>query len=113
MLLNSYILAYARCLAGKVCGLVRSTWGTSQGEDRDKILNTKVACRACAGHALGKHSPNRAHLRWQTDNQDLDAVIVSKLLVWAAVHTFVFFAFTTFPFLLVLFFGKRVASSEA
>ena len=50
MLLNSRISAYARCLAGKVCGLVRSTWGTSQGEDklgaRDKILNTKVACRA-------------------------------------------------------------------
>ena len=47
MLLNPHILAYARCLAGKVCGLVRSTWGTSQGEDklgaRDKILNTKVA----------------------------------------------------------------------
>ena len=53
MLLNSHISAYARCLAGKVCGLVRSTWGTSQGEDRpgarDKIINTKVARRACAG----------------------------------------------------------------
>ena len=61
MLLNSHILAYARCLAGKVCGLVRSTWGTSQGEDklgaRDKILHTKVARRACAGRAPGKHSP--------------------------------------------------------
>ena len=34
MLLNSHISAYARCLAGKVCGLVRSTWGTSQGEDK-------------------------------------------------------------------------------
>ena len=47
MVLNSHISAYARCLAGKVCGLVRSTEGTSQGEDkrgvRDKILNTKVA----------------------------------------------------------------------
>ena len=44
MLLNSYISPYTRCLAGKVCGLVWSTWGTSQGEDkpgaRDKILNT-------------------------------------------------------------------------
>ena len=30
MLLNSHISAYARCLAGKVCGLVRSTWGTSR-----------------------------------------------------------------------------------
>ena len=53
MLLNSHMSAYARCLAGKVCGLVRSTWGTSQSEDtlgaRDKILNTKVARRACAG----------------------------------------------------------------
>ena len=50
MLLNSHISAYTRCLAGKVCGLVRSTWGTSQGEDkpgaRDTILNTKVARRA-------------------------------------------------------------------
>ena len=57
MLLNSHISAYARCLAGKVCGLVRSTWGTSLGEDklgaRDKMLNTKVAC----WHAPGKHPP--------------------------------------------------------
>ena len=56
MLLNSHISAYARCLAGKVCGLVRSTWGASQGEDkpgaRDKILNPKVACRACAGQTF-------------------------------------------------------------
>ena len=47
MLLNSHISAYARCLVGKVCSLVRSIWGTPQGEDklgaRDKILNTKVA----------------------------------------------------------------------
>ena len=61
VLLNSHISAYARCLAGKVCGLVRSTWGTSQGGDkpgtRDKILKTKVARRACAGRAPGKHSP--------------------------------------------------------
>ena len=58
MLLKSHISAYARYLAGKVCGLMRSTWGTSQGEDklaaRDKILNTKVARWACAG----KHSPH-------------------------------------------------------
>ena len=50
MLLNSHISAYARCLAGKVCGLVRSTWGTSLGENkpgaRDRILNTKGARRA-------------------------------------------------------------------
>ena len=62
MLLNSHILAYARCLAGKVCGLVQSAWGTSQGEDklgaRDKILHTKVARRAFAGRAPGKHSPS-------------------------------------------------------
>ena len=46
MLLNSHISAYTRCVAEKVCGLVWSTWGTSQGEDKlgaiDKILNTKV-----------------------------------------------------------------------
>ena len=57
MLLNSHISAYARCVARKVCGLVRSTWGTSQGEDklgaRDKILtNTKVARRARAGQTF-------------------------------------------------------------
>ena len=61
MLLISYISAYARCLAGKVCGLVQSTWGTSLGENkigaRDKILNTKVVRRACAGRAPCKHSP--------------------------------------------------------
>ena len=52
VLLNSHISAYARYLAGKVCGPVRSTGGTSLGEDklgaRDRILNTKVARRACA-----------------------------------------------------------------
>ena len=56
MLLNSHILAYARCLEGKVWGLVRSTWGTSKGEDksgaRDKILNTKVARRVRAGQTF-------------------------------------------------------------
>ena len=35
-----------KVLAEKVCGLVRSTWGTSQGEDtlgaRDKTLDTKL-----------------------------------------------------------------------
>ena len=61
MLLNSHISAYARCLPEKVCGLVRSTWGTSQGEDklgaRDEILNTKVARRACAGWVPGNIPP--------------------------------------------------------
>ena len=56
MLLNSHISAYARCLAGKVCSLVQSTWGTSPGEDkfgaRDRILNTKVARRAPAGQTF-------------------------------------------------------------
>ena len=56
MLLNSHISAYTRCLAGKVCGLVWSTWGTSQGEDKlgakDKILFTKVAHWACAGQTF-------------------------------------------------------------
>ena len=60
VLLNSHISAYARCLVENVCGLVRLTLGTSQGEDklraRDKILNTKVAHRACAERAPGKHS---------------------------------------------------------
>ena len=55
-MLNSHISAYTRCLAEKVCGLVRSTWGTSQGEDKlgatDKILHTKVARRACAGQTF-------------------------------------------------------------
>ena len=40
------------------------TWGTSLGEDklgaRDKLLNTNVARRACAGRAPGKHSPTQA-----------------------------------------------------
>ena len=57
MLLNSHISAYARCLAGEVCGLVRSTWGTSLGEDtlgtRERILHAKVARRACAARAPG------------------------------------------------------------
>ena len=61
MLLNSHISAYTRCIAEKVCGLVRSTWGTSQGEDklgaRDKILEAKVACQACTRRAPGRHSP--------------------------------------------------------
>ena len=46
MLLNSHISADATCVAEKICGLVRSTWGTSPGEDkpgaRDQILDTKV-----------------------------------------------------------------------
>ena len=59
VLLNSHISAYTRCLAEKVCGLVRSTWVTSQGEDklgaRDNILNTKVArcARATQTFPLG------------------------------------------------------------
>ena len=62
MLLNSHIPVYATCLARKVCGLVRSTWGTSLGGDklgaRDRILNTKVARRARAGHAPGARRAN-------------------------------------------------------
>ena len=61
MLLNSHISAYTRCFAQKVCSLLRSTSETSQGEDkhgaRYKILNTKVARRACVGRAPGKHFP--------------------------------------------------------
>ena len=64
MLLNSHISAYATCFARRVCGLMRSTWGTFLGEDklgaRDRILNTKVAHQACAGLAPGKHSPFEA-----------------------------------------------------
>ena len=60
MLLDSHICTYATCFAEKVCGLVRSTWGTSKGDGklgaRDRILNTKVARRACPGRAPGKHS---------------------------------------------------------
>ena len=62
MLLNSHISVNARCLAGKVCGLVRSTWGTSQGEDklgaRGRILNTKVVHRACAGRTRANIPPS-------------------------------------------------------
>ena len=62
MLLNSHMSAYARCLAGKVCSLVRSTWGTSRGEDnlgaRDRIRNTKVARRARARQTF-PHGPDR------------------------------------------------------
>ena len=50
MLLISHISAYARCLAGKVSGLVRSTWGTSPGEDLGLeiryLIQVKVARRA-------------------------------------------------------------------
>ena len=50
MSFNSYIPAYATCFAGKDCAPVRSTWGTSLGEDelgaRARILNSKVARRA-------------------------------------------------------------------
>ena len=65
MLLNSHISAYATCFAGKVCGPVRSTWGTSQGEDRlgarGKILNTRVARRACARQTFPQRtSSNKA-----------------------------------------------------
>ena len=60
MLLISHISVYARCLAGKVCGVVQSAWGTSLDEDkpgaRDKILDTKVAHRARAGQTF---SPRR------------------------------------------------------
>ena len=56
MVLNSHIPAYATCFARKVCGLVWSTWGTSVGGNksgaRDRILNTKVARRACAGQTF-------------------------------------------------------------
>ena len=42
----SHSPAYATCFAQKVCGLVRSTWGTLLGGDKlgagDRILNTKV-----------------------------------------------------------------------
>ena len=71
VLLNSHILAYTMCLAEKVCGLVRSTWGTFQGEDkvgaRDKILTTKVARRAnippWEGFREGHLAPQRSSFR--------------------------------------------------
>ena len=53
MLFNCHIPAHATCFAGKVCGPVRSTWGTSLGEDklgaRARMLHTNVARRACTG----------------------------------------------------------------
>ena len=59
VLLKSNISVYARCFTGKVCGLVRSTSGTSLGEDKlgARIINTKVVRRACTGLAPDKHSP--------------------------------------------------------
>ena len=56
VLLNSHVSAYATCFARNVCRLVRSTWGTSRGEDtlgaRDRIFDTKDTkiqrYRACA-----------------------------------------------------------------
>ena len=66
MLLNSHISAYARCLAEKVCGLVWSTRGTSQGEDklgaRDEILNTKVPRRVRAGQTFPQGHKGNHHL---------------------------------------------------
>ena len=67
MLLNYHISAYARCLAGKVCGLVRSTWGISQGDDklgaRDKMHNTKVArTRANVDGGVGSQTTIQSYL---------------------------------------------------
>ena len=62
MLLNSHMSASARCIAEKLCGVVRFIWGTSRGEDplgaRDKILNTNVVRRTCAGRAPGARRAN-------------------------------------------------------
>ena len=62
MLLNSHTSAYATRFARKVCGLVRSTWGTSLGGHtlgaRDRIFNTKVARRACAGQTFPLQGPS-------------------------------------------------------
>ena len=59
-LLNSHILPYATCFAQKLYGLVRSTWENSRSEDElgagDRIINTKVARRACARHTF-PHTP--------------------------------------------------------
>ena len=69
MLLSSHISAYARCLAGKVCGLVRSTWGSSLGEDKlgarvgYLILNTKVARQARAGQTFPRAGTVRYGIR--------------------------------------------------
>ena len=56
MLLTSHISACAPCFAGKVCSPVRSTWGTSLGDDklvaRARILKTKVAHQARAGQTF-------------------------------------------------------------
>ena len=66
MLLHSHISAYARCFARKVCNLVRATGATSLGEDklgaRDKILNTKIARRACTGRAHAHHTHKFQHI---------------------------------------------------
>ena len=50
---------------------LRSTWGTTLGEDKlgagARILNTKVARRACAGCGPGKHSPAGDGWWWGKD----------------------------------------------
>ena len=60
-MLLSLGLCNVLCTEGLQSSAVQSTWGTPTGEDklgaRDRILDTKVARRACAGRALGKHSP--------------------------------------------------------
>ena len=95
LFLNSLIFAYARCLAGKVCGLVKSTWGTSLGEDklgaRDTIP-TKVARRACAGCVPGKHFPN---IHWFPLNPLLLYSLYSQLC--ALYYFFVCLSFLLHP----------------
>ena len=72
MLLNSHILAYTRCLAEQVCGLVRSTWGTSQGED-------KLGARGNAMHAVRTQCARSAKF-WMSAN--------TRTLVLAPFHKF-------------------------
>ena len=80
MLLNSHISAYATCLAGEVCGVVRSTWGTSQGEDilgaRDKISITKVARWANA--RAGQTFPICA-FQWMQSSSSWEVAVVHRV----------------------------------
>ena len=87
MLLNPHISAYARCLAGKVCGLVRPTWGASLGEDklaaRDRILNTKVVCQANTPPFPGGQRGTIARLGGGGGGQRQQGVVCSKAALFA------------------------------
>ena len=58
MLFNSHISAYAKCLAGKVCRLVRSTWGIPQVRINLGLEIRYLLQRERAGHVPGVRRAN-------------------------------------------------------